>query len=81
MLRAKEHAPTHFPFVVFTFGLTIESIKELGGASQWVQTYHDMMEKLLARGKLKYANYKRRVLSQLHFEIKKLCVMRDYANM
>jgi hypothetical protein len=38
------------------------------------------MEKLFGRGKLKDAKHKRRVLSQLHFEIKKLCVMRDYAN-
>ncbi len=33
MLQAKDHAPTHFPSIVFTFGLIIESIKELGGAS------------------------------------------------
>jgi hypothetical protein len=33
MLRAKKRAPTSFPFVVFTFGFTIEHIKELGGAS------------------------------------------------
>jgi hypothetical protein len=33
-----EHAPTPFFFVVFTFGLTIEYIKELGGASIRVPT-------------------------------------------
>ncbi len=33
VLWAKESAPTFFPSVVFIFGLTIESIKELGGAS------------------------------------------------
>jgi hypothetical protein len=33
MLRAKECAPTLSPFDVFTFGFTIESIKELEGAS------------------------------------------------
>jgi hypothetical protein len=33
MLQAKERAPTPFPSVVFTFGLIVESIKELGGAS------------------------------------------------
>ncbi len=33
MLRAKEHAPTPSPCVVFTFGLVVESIKELGSAS------------------------------------------------
>jgi hypothetical protein len=32
VLRAREHAPTPFPFTIFTFGLAIESIKELGGA-------------------------------------------------
>jgi hypothetical protein len=31
MLRAKEHAPTPSPSIVFTFGLKVESIKELGG--------------------------------------------------
>jgi cytochrome bd-type quinol oxidase subunit 2 len=30
MLQTKERAPTHFAYVVFTFGLTVESIKELG---------------------------------------------------
>jgi hypothetical protein len=33
VLRTKERAPTPSPFVEFTFGLTVESIKELGGAS------------------------------------------------
>jgi hypothetical protein len=32
VLRAKERTPTPYPFIVFTFGLTIESIKEFGGA-------------------------------------------------
>jgi hypothetical protein len=30
VLQAKERAPTHFPSVLFTFGFTIESIKEFG---------------------------------------------------
>jgi len=34
--RVREHAPTPSPFVVFFFGLAVESIKELGGASQMV---------------------------------------------
>jgi len=34
VLRTKERAPTLSPFVVFTFGFEIESIKELGGASK-----------------------------------------------
>jgi hypothetical protein len=33
MLRAKKRAPTLSPFVVFTFGFTIEPIKKLGGVS------------------------------------------------
>jgi hypothetical protein len=32
VLRAKKRAPTLYPSIVFTFGLTIESIKEFGGA-------------------------------------------------
>jgi hypothetical protein len=34
MLQAKECPPTPSPFIVFTFGLAIESIKEFGGASR-----------------------------------------------
>jgi hypothetical protein len=33
VLRARERAPTPYPFIVFTFKLAIESIKEFGGAS------------------------------------------------
>jgi hypothetical protein len=33
VLWARERAPTFFPFVIFSFGLAVESIKELGGAS------------------------------------------------
>ncbi len=33
VLRAKKRAATPFPFVVFTFGFAVESIKEFGGAS------------------------------------------------
>jgi len=37
MLGARERAPTLSPFVVVTFGLAIESIKEVGGASsKWL---------------------------------------------
>jgi hypothetical protein len=39
MLRTRERTPTLFPSVVFTFGLIVESIKELGGAS-----YNDIEE-------------------------------------
>jgi hypothetical protein len=30
VLQAKEHAPTPYPFVIFTLGLAAESIKEFG---------------------------------------------------
>jgi hypothetical protein len=33
VLQTKEPTPTPYPFVIFTFGFTIESIKEFGGAS------------------------------------------------
>jgi hypothetical protein len=33
MLQAKEHTPTHSLSIIFTFGFTIESIKELGVAT------------------------------------------------
>jgi len=33
VLRTREHTSSPYPSVVFTFGLTIESIKELVGAS------------------------------------------------
>jgi hypothetical protein len=29
-VRIRELAPTPSPFIIFTFGLTVESIKELG---------------------------------------------------
>jgi len=32
VLQAKERAPIPFPSIVFTFGLAVESIKELMGA-------------------------------------------------
>jgi hypothetical protein len=47
VLRAKEHTSTPSPSVVFTFKLTIESIKEFGGASytnmnecRWMKFIH-----------------------------------------
>jgi hypothetical protein len=42
MLQAKKHAPTPFPFVVFTFGPIIESIKELGGVSHFFNNKKDL---------------------------------------
>jgi hypothetical protein len=33
MLQAKECAQTFFPSIVFAFGIAVESIKELKGAS------------------------------------------------
>jgi hypothetical protein len=37
VLRVKECAPTPSLSIVFTLGLTIESIKELGGASHGIK--------------------------------------------
>jgi hypothetical protein len=34
VLRAKERNLIPSPFIIFTFGLAVESIKELGSASQ-----------------------------------------------
>ncbi len=48
---------------------------------QWVQAYYDRMEKLFVRGKLEDVGQRRRFLFQLCLEIRKLCVMRDHANM
>jgi hypothetical protein len=39
MLRAKEGTPTASFFNVFTFGLAVESIKELGGVSLVIYFY------------------------------------------
>jgi hypothetical protein len=35
VLQAKEHAPTPYPFVIFTLGLAAESIKEFGVCHCW----------------------------------------------
>ncbi len=48
---------------------------------QWVQVYYDRMEKLFVRGKLEDVGQKKRFMFRLCLEIKKLCVMKDYANM
>jgi hypothetical protein len=34
MLRTRERPPILYPFVVFTFGLIVESIQKFGGASK-----------------------------------------------
>jgi hypothetical protein len=39
VLQARECAPTPSPSVVFIFRLTVESIKELGGASISLRTW------------------------------------------
>jgi hypothetical protein len=47
MLRARERTPTPYPSIVFTFKLTIESIRELGGAST-CKVYKTLSDKILA---------------------------------
>jgi hypothetical protein len=39
MLQARKHTPTPCPSVIFTFGLTIESIKEFRGVSYTKKNY------------------------------------------
>jgi hypothetical protein len=39
MLQAKEHTPTFYPSIVFTFGLVVESIKEFGNVLDLILTY------------------------------------------
>jgi hypothetical protein len=46
-MLTKEHTPTLSPSVVFTFGLIVEYIKELGGAS----TILHFMAHLIQEGK------------------------------
>jgi len=36
VLQAKEHTPTPYPSVVFTFGFIVRSIKEFRGASYYL---------------------------------------------
>jgi hypothetical protein len=38
--QARECAPTPYPFVVFTFGLGVQYIKEFGGVSSFFTRYH-----------------------------------------
>jgi hypothetical protein len=36
VLQTKELTPTHYPLIVFTFGLIVEFIKEFEGASNMI---------------------------------------------
>jgi hypothetical protein len=45
VLRVKDHAPTPFPFVVFTFELVVEYIEEFRGVS--------IVKRLMAEGRAK----------------------------
>jgi hypothetical protein len=38
-LRAREHALTHFSFIIFCLGFTFESLKELGARHYWYLSY------------------------------------------
>jgi hypothetical protein len=48
---------------------------------QRVHAYYDKLEKLFARGKLEDGEQRRRFLSRLRLEIKKMCVMKNHGNM
>jgi hypothetical protein len=41
MLIVRKNTPTLFPYVLFTFGLIVEFVKEFGGVSQVI---HGAME-------------------------------------
>jgi hypothetical protein len=45
VLQARERAPTLSPSTIFIFGLAVESIKEVGGASQG-KGHHELMFKI-----------------------------------
>jgi hypothetical protein len=47
MLQVREHAPTLSPSDVFTFGLAVESIKELGGASHEASSIERAKKKMM----------------------------------
>jgi hypothetical protein len=49
VLRARECTPTPYPFVVFTFGLVVESIKEFGGASS-IPRYNSIVMTSFVKG-------------------------------
>jgi hypothetical protein len=48
VLRAREHTPTPYPFVVFTFKLAIESIKEFGGVSSKLYKWNNHLKCIIA---------------------------------
>jgi hypothetical protein len=47
VVQTKECTPTSFLSVVFTFGLAVESIKELGDASKITSTYIVMFQTII----------------------------------
>jgi hypothetical protein len=50
VLRTRERAQTPSPFTVFTFGLAVESIKELGGVSKKAKRKDEIrLNKMLAQ--------------------------------
>jgi hypothetical protein len=46
VLRAKECTTIPYPFVVFSFGLTVESIKEFGGVSRIINHFISQNDKV-----------------------------------
>jgi hypothetical protein len=45
VLQAREHTRTPYPSIVFTFGFTVEFIKEFGGASLRVLNVNNAWKK------------------------------------
>jgi hypothetical protein len=71
VLRVKECAPTLSPFVVFTFGLIVESIKEFGGASFHIGHYKFSILFINLQSNVpspKYGNWKGNILKN-HFKM------------
>jgi hypothetical protein len=52
VLQARERIPTPYPFVIFTFGLIVESIKEFGGVS--TQFSYDWLKCLVFNKPIKF---------------------------
>jgi hypothetical protein len=60
VLWAREHTPTPYPFIIFTFGLTVESIKNFGGKS-YKHTFHPFCLGVMLHKSNKCGDYKQKM--------------------
>jgi hypothetical protein len=65
--RTKEGAPIPCPFTIFTFGLTIESIQEFGGASPKIG--HMASKHMLPKHKVKLNHVAHRLRLKINYLI------------